>query len=262
MVGDPSGRNTERKSLEAEKVKSNLDNIRKQIHRVFNNHEELLWESRGNSGSLRPLRIVNNADWYSNMSLLQFMENYSKYFRLGSMLSRSSVQSRLQSEQGMSFCEFAYQVFQAYDWLHLYNLYNCRFQIGGSDQMGNMMTGYELINRIENKAVYALTLPLVTNEEGDKFGKSAGNAIWLDDNKTSAFSLYQFFMRVADADVENLLKLFTLLPLEEIETVVKHHKERPERREAQRLLAQEVTLLIHGGENNFYAFQQLSGEVF
>lgn len=169
-----------------------------------------------------------------------------RHFRLGTMLSLSSVQSRLQGD-GMSFTEFTYQVFQAYDWLHLVKEYDCRFQLGGSDQMGNLMAGHELISRTIKKSVYGLTLPIITNEEGNKFGKSAGNAVWLDEEKTSPFSFYQFFIRIADSEVENLLKLLTLLPLKEINEIMIAHRQMPELREAQRKLAKEITLLVHGG---------------
>lgn len=166
---------------------------------------------------------------------------------MGDMLSLSSVEQRLQGGDGMSFTEFTYQVFQAYDWLHLLKEHDCRFQIGGSDQMGNVVTGHRLIGRTANKSVYGLTLPIITNEEGNKFGKSAGNAVWLDEEKTSHFSFYQFFMRLADSEVENLLKLLTLLPLSEINEIMTEHKQTPELRQAQRKLAQEITLLVHGG---------------
>lgn len=146
----------------------------------------------------------------------------------------------------MSFTEFTYQIFQAYDWLHLLKAYNCKFQLGGSDQMGNIMTGHELISRTAKKEVFGLTLPLITNEEGDKFGKSAGNAIWLDKNKTSEFAFYQFFVRMSDADAENLLKLLTFLPLNEVNDLIEKHRRVPELREAQKTLAEHLTLLIHG----------------
>lgn len=175
------------------------------------------------------------------------MANIGRYFRLGDMLSLTSVKDRLQGD-GMSFTEFSYQVFQAYDWLYLLKEHDCRFQLGGSDQMGNLVTGHRLIGRSVKKSVYGLTLPLITNEEGNKFGKSAGNAVWLDQEKTSPFSFYQFFMRIFDSEVEKLLKLLTLLPLKEIEEIMAEQKKTPELRLAQRKLAQEITLLVHGGE--------------
>jgi len=198
-----------------------------------------------------PIRIVNNADWYADLQLIDFVANMGRHFRMGSMLSRSSVQSRLESEDGMSFTEFTYQIFQAYDWLHLLRRHNCCFQMGGSDQTGNLMTGHELISRVERKReVFGLTLPLVTTEEGDKFGKSAGNAVWLDGNKTSPFALYQFFLRMPDSEVEKLLKLFTFIPLPQVEQLMLEHRKEPEKRKAQTLLAEDVTLLVHGGRNS------------
>lgn len=165
---------------------------------------------------------------------------------MGTMLSLTSVQSRIKSEQGMSFTEFTYQMFQAYDWLHLLKHYNCQFQMGGSDQMGNIMSGHELVSRTAKKEVFGLTLPLITNEEGDKFGKSAGNAVWLDKNKTSEFNFYQFFVRQSDVETENLLKLLTFIPLNEVNDLIEKHKKAPELREAQKKLAEHLTLLIHG----------------
>lgn len=246
LIGDPSGRATERTEMGVKAIERNLQCIESQIRRVFQNHEDVFWEKRNHQGTLKPVKIVNNADWYANINLVDFIGKMGRHFRMGSMLSRSSVQSRLSSEAGMSFTEFTYQIFQAYDWLHLYQNFNCRFQLGGSDQTGNLMTGHELISRVENKSVFGLTLPIVTNEEGDKFGKSAGNAVWLDPNQTSAFAFYQFFVRVADSEVEKLLNLFTFLPSVEIEDIMKKHKKIPELREAQRKLAEEVTLLVHG----------------
>lgn len=146
----------------------------------------------------------------------------------------------------MSFTEFTYQIFQAYDWLHLLKNFNCRFQIGGSDQMGNIMSGHELISRVVKKDVFGLTLPLITNEEGDKFGKSGGNAIWLDKNKTSEFAFYQFFVRLTDVEVENLLKLLTFIPYNQVNDLIEKHRRNPELREAQKVLAKDMTLLIHG----------------
>lgn len=193
-------------------------------------------------------RIVNNADWYNKMSFIDFIGNMGRNFRMGDMLARSSVKSRLDSSSGMSFTEFTYQILQAYDWLHLYQTHGCRFQLGGNDQLGNMYSGHELITRVKQKDVFALTLPIITNDQGSKFGKSAGNAVWIDAEKTSPFTLYQFFARMADSEVEKLLKLFTFLELSEIEEIVKEHQKKPELREGQTRLAEEVTLLLHGSE--------------
>ncbi|XP_037950735.1 tyrosine--tRNA ligase, mitochondrial-like [Teleopsis dalmanni] len=246
LVGDPSGRKTERNQLGHTVIEENLQGITNQLKRIFQNHQDLLWDDKKHRQKLPELRVVNNAEWYANLNFVDFIANMGRHFRLGSMLSRSSVQTRLESEAGMSFTEFTYQIFQAYDWLHLCNNYNCRFQMGGSDQMGNLMTGHELISRTARKEVFGMTLPIVSNEEGDKFGKSAGNAVWLDADKTSTFGLYQFFVRTPDSEVEKLLKLFTFLPLSDIEELMSNHRKEPEKRKAQTILAEDVTLLVHG----------------
>ncbi|XP_001361216.2 tyrosine--tRNA ligase, mitochondrial [Drosophila persimilis] len=262
LIGDPSGRKTERNQLGESIIESNLKAIEQQLTRVFENHEKCLWDNRKNSTPLQPLTIVNNAEWYANLHLIDFIANMGRHFRMGSMLSRSSVQSRLESEDGMSFTEFTYQIFQAYDWLHLLRKHNCCFQMGGSDQTGNLMTGHELISRVERKReVFGMTLPIVTNEEGDKFGKSAGNAVWLDENKTSPFALYQFFLRMPDSEAEKLLKLFTFIPLPEIEQLMQEHEKEPEKRKAQTLLAEDVTLLVHG-ENGLKQAERVTNALY
>ncbi|XP_058444902.1 tyrosine--tRNA ligase, mitochondrial [Malaya genurostris] len=246
LIGDPSGRKTERQAMPTGQLDQNLTCIGVQIERIFEHHQELLWEKRGQTGVLKPVLVVNNADWYKALNFVEFVSGIGRHFRMGSMLSRASVQSRLQSEAGMSFTEFTYQIFQAYDWSHLLAVHNCRFQLGGSDQMGNIMSGHELISRVNRKEVFGITVPLITNEEGDKFGKSAGNAIWLASEKTSPYALYQFFVRTPDAEVEKLLKLLTFLPLDEIRSLMASHQRMPELWQAQKRLAQELTLLVHG----------------
>ncbi|XP_063704809.1 tyrosine--tRNA ligase, mitochondrial [Culicoides brevitarsis] len=247
QVGDPSGRKTERNVLEQDRLHHNLACIRQQVSRIFENHNEIFWQGQEKE-ELKPVIIVNNADWYKKINSIEFVTRIGRYFRMGEMLSRSSVQSRLNSDSGMSFTEFTYQICQAYDWLHLYETYKCRFQLGGSDQMGNINSGHDLISKKEKKQAFGITLPLITNESGDKFGKSAGEAVWLDENKTSAYSLYQFFVRQPDSEVEKLLKLFTFLPMNEVEEMLKRHKRTPELREPQNKIADDVTLLIHGRE--------------
>ncbi|KAJ1880632.1 tyrosyl-tRNA synthetase, partial [Kickxella alabastrina] len=198
------------------------------------------------------------------MNILSFLGQIGRYARVGTMIARDSVKSRLQSEQGISFTEFSYQLLQAYDFWYLYHHYGCRIQLGGSDQWGNITAGTDLIHRMpfgqdkDDTGVitsrgrdsaddaYGLTIPLLTTASGEKFGKSAGNAIWLDESKTSAFDIYQFFVKTADTDVERFLKLFTLLPISEISRVMAEHHLSPEGFAAQRLLATEVTELIHG----------------
>lgn len=179
----------------------------------------------------------------------QFYVRILKYLnKINLFLGRNSVQERLKSPTGMSFAELTYQTFQAYDWLQLHKKYDCRFQIGGSDQMGNIMSGYDLITKSTKNQIYGLTLPLITAEGGKKFGKSVGNAVWLSGKKTSSYQLYQFMIRTTDADVEKFLKFFTFLPLPQIKQIVDSHKRHPEKREAQKKLAECVTLLVHGGK--------------
>lgn len=244
MIGDPSHRKSERVEIEETLLHSNLKSIKKNIEDIFNNHEQYFWSK--DQSKLKPLIVVNNLEWYTDINVIQFIRRIGKFFRLGTMLGRTSVQSRLNSETGMSFTEFTYQVFQAYDWLHLAHKYNCKFQIGGSDQMGNIMSGYDLVTKSTKKKVYGITLPLITSEGGKKFGKSVGNVVWLSPLESSSFQLYQFFIRTKDADVEKLLKLYTFLPLNRIAEIVEEHFKHPESRTAQKILAEEVTLLVHG----------------
>ncbi|XP_047503067.1 tyrosine--tRNA ligase, mitochondrial-like [Penaeus chinensis] len=247
QVGDPSGRSKERPLLQPKVIEGNSKGIAENLQRIFKNHQQVFWE-RGNEENLAPLRIVNNYDWYKKLNVVDFLRVAGRSFRMGTMLSRSSVQSRLNSEDGMSLTEFTYQALQAYDWLHLYDKYNCTIQIGGNDQMGNIASGHELISRLRDKQVTGLTVPIITTEAGNKFGKSAGNAIWLDRNKTSAFDFYQFFFRVKDSEVEKFLMLFTFLHVKDINKIMAKHWEKPEAHHAQKKLAEKVTLLVHGYE--------------
>jgi tyrosyl-tRNA synthetase len=261
-IGDPSGRNSERKLLENDVIEHNLSLISAQISKIFENHEELFWKRLQNKQEpLDKLIVVNNEDWYKDISFVDFVSKYGRHFRLGQMLSRTSVQSRLKNEEGMSFTEFTYQIFQAYDWLQLYNKFKCRYQLGGMDQMGNIMTGCELITRVAKRQCYGLTLPLITNEEGNKFGKSAGNAVWLDRNKTSEFSFYQFFLRQPDTEAEKLLKYFSFESNEKLYSLIQEHKRVPEAREAQKKLAEDLTLLIHG-EDGLKKAQKISKALY
>ncbi|XP_034242641.1 tyrosine--tRNA ligase, mitochondrial [Thrips palmi] len=243
-IGDPSERSTERPSLSSELVFKNADSIKENIENVFENFRKHF----SDGCELHPPKIVNNYDWYCKMNSVEFVGYVGRHFRMGTMLGRDSVSQRLKSERGMSFTEFTYQIFQAYDWLHLYRAHNCRFQIGGSDQMGNIVSGHDLISRVEDVPVYGITLPLIKSEAGDKFGKSAGNAVWLSSVKTSPYDLYQFFVRTPDADVEQLLKLFTFNTLREIKEIMDKHKQEPSKWIAQKVLAQDVTTLVHGEE--------------
>lgn len=259
LIGDPSHRKSERVEIEKCLIEENVKSIRKNIETIFNNHAEYIWKS--NQKNLKPLIIVNNLDWYTNVNIIDFVRNIGKYFRMGTMLGRSSVQSRLNSDTGMSFTEFSYQIFQAYDWFQLMKKYKCRFQIGGSDQMGNIMSGYDLVTKTGKNNVYGMTLPLITAEGGKKFGKSLLNAVWLCPTKSSSFQLYQYFVRTKDSDVEKFLKLFTFIPLHKIKEIVDAHMKNPEERIAQKLLAEQVTLLVHG-ENGLLAAKRASAALY
>ncbi|RVE44461.1 hypothetical protein evm_010865 [Chilo suppressalis] len=245
-IGDPSGKTSDRVALAIDTIHKNVHGIKKNLDTVFENHKNYIWNKE--EYKLQPIKIVNNESWFRDINSIQFVSKIGCNFRMGTMLLKQSVHTRINSEAGMSFTEFAYQIFQSYDWLHLLKNYNCKFQIGGSDQMGNISAGHELISRTAKENVYGLTLPLVTTEEGDKFGKSAGNAIWLDPQKTSPYSFYQFFIRTKDSDIERLLKLFSFYSLGEIKDIMFKHKEHPEQRYPQMCLADQLTTLVHGKE--------------
>lgn len=248
LIGDPSHRAKERDELDEKVLNRNILGIKKNIETIFSNHAKYFWKE---NKPLQPVQILNNIDWYQNLKAVDFIKNIGKHFRLGTMLLKASVQARLNSETGMSYAEFTYQIFQAYDWLQLLNNYNCHFQLGGGDQLGNIMAGHELITRQAKKEVYGFLLPLITSEGGKKFGKSLGNAVWLSPERSSSFELYQFFIRTKDSDVENYLKFFTFLPIEKIESIIENHKKEPEKHEAQKILAENTTLLVHGGKFSY-----------
>uniref|UniRef100_A0A3Q0SQJ9 Tyrosine--tRNA ligase n=1 Tax=Amphilophus citrinellus TaxID=61819 RepID=A0A3Q0SQJ9_AMPCI len=231
QIGDPSGKSSERERLSADVAEANTHSIRESVHRIFTNHE---------------LHFHDSSSWYKNRDVVGFLSEAGRHFRMGTMLSRHSVQSRLKSAEGMSLTEFTYQVFQAYDFYHLNQVYGCKIQLGGTDQLGNLMSGHEYIH-VSGEEVYGLTIPLVTSTVGDKLGKTAGNAVWLNRDKTSPFELYQFFLRQPDASVE-YLKLFTFLPLAEVEKLMEQQREDPSKRLAHKRLAAEVTKLVHGKE--------------
>ncbi|XP_050424168.1 tyrosine--tRNA ligase, mitochondrial [Adelges cooleyi] len=242
QIGDPSGKSKERDKQSSQALLKNIEGITKNLESVFNNHSKYFWHKKQ---SLPEPIIVNNMSWYKEIGVIDFMNNIGRKFRMGTMLSRESVKTRLASN-GMSFTEFTYQAFQAYDWLYLFKKYNCHFQIGGNDQMGNIMSGQELISRVENGKVYGITVPLITTDSGDKYGKSAQNAVWLNADKTSPFEFYQFLIRTSDADIEKLLKLFTFLTLSEIAELMKKHQTEPQKRIPHEKLARIVTTLVHG----------------
>jgi tyrosyl-tRNA synthetase len=193
-----------------------------------------------------PARLVNNLDWTQPMSAIDFLREIGKHFRVGTMLKKDAVSARLNSEAGISYTEFSYQVLQALDFLELYRQYGCVLQTGGSDQWGNLTSGTDLIHKVEGVSAHAIGTPLITNSDGTKFGKSEGNAVWLDPNLTSPYAMYQFWLNTLDADVIDRLKVFTFLSRADIEALAAQVEAEPFKREAQRTLAWQVTALVHG----------------
>lgn len=230
-IGDPSGRNSERVLQSLEQVNQNADKLAAQMKRMF--------------GKDANVTMVNNYDWMSQLSLLEFLRDYGKNFNINTMLAKDVIASRL--ENGISFTEFSYQILQSIDFLHLYRHEGVQLQIGGSDQWGNITAGLELIRKLEgpDAQVFGMTIPLMLKADGTKFGKSAGGAIWLDPEKTSPFEFYQFWLNQDDRDVVKYLKYFTFLSVEEINDLAAAIANEPEKRLAQRRLAEEVTRFVH-----------------
>ena len=233
MIGDPSGKSEERKLQTEEQVETNVQGISKQMHKIF--------EFDTNKGA----KLVNNKDWLGQISLIEFLRDYGKHVGVNYMLGKDSIQTRL--EHGISFTEFTYTILQAIDFGHLNQSYNCKIQVGGSDQWGNITSGIELMRRMygENEA-FGLTIPLVVKSDGKKFGKTEGGAVWLDADKTSPYEFYQFWINSTDEDVIKFLKYFTFLSKAEINDLEKSLQEAPHLREAQKALAENVTRFIHG----------------
>ncbi|MCX7591870.1 MAG: tyrosine--tRNA ligase [Kiritimatiellae bacterium] len=250
MIGDPSGKTSERPLLDEAEIRRNVAGIRENLSRFVDFRHPTA-----------PAKILNNYDWLGEFRFIDFLRDVGRHFRLNAMLAKESVRTRLQSEAGMSFTEFSYQLLQAYDFLHLYDTEGCILQIGGSDQWGNITAGIELIRKLRGGQAYGLTIPLLCDSTGQKFGKSEGNAIYLSSERTSCYDFYQFFIRTADADVVKLLRVFTLLPVEEIEQLAERVKVAPEQREAQRRLAEEVTRMVHG-EDGLRVAQRASAVLF
>ena len=233
MIGDPSGKSEERKLQTEAQVETNVQGISKQMHKIF--------EFDTNKGA----KLVNNKDWLGQISLIEFLRDYGKHVGVNYMLGKDSIQTRL--EHGISFTEFTYTILQAIDFGHLNQTYNCKIQVGGSDQWGNITSGIELMRRMygENEA-FGLTIPLVVKSDGKKFGKTEGGSVWLDADKTSPYEFYQFWINSTDEDVIKFLKYFTFLSKAEINDLEKSLQEAPHLREAQKALAENVTRFIHG----------------
>ena len=239
LIGDPSGKANERSLLSAEQVQHNLAGIRNQLARFLDFGD-------GDTATGSSAVIVDNAEWFRNMSVLDFLRDIGKHFPVAQMLARESVKKRMAAEEGISFTEFSYQLLQAYDFLVLNERYGCSLQMGGSDQWGNITAGIDLIRRVTGRRAAGLVFPLITNSNGAKFGKTEAGTVWLDANLTSPFRFYQFLLNTDDRDVVRYLKFFTWLTRVEIEELAQVTAATPERREAQQVLAREVTRMVHG----------------
>ena len=243
MIGDPSGKSQERNLLDSETLYHNQECIKKQVAKFLD----------FNSDAPNGAEMVNNYDWMKDFTFLDFARTVGKHITVNYMMAKASVQQRLNgtARDGLSFTEFTYQLLQGYDFLHLYQEKNCKMQLGGNDQWGNMTTGTELIRRTlgNDQEAYALTCPLITKADGKKFGKTESGNIWLDRNRTSPYKFYQFWLNVSDDDAEKYIKIFTSLDKETIDALVEEHKQDPGRRILQKRLAEEVTVMVHSKED-------------
>ena len=254
MVGDPSGKSAERNLLDEASLQKNIEGVKAQLGRFldFNATEN-------------PAELVNNFDWMKDISLIDFVRDTGKHITVNYMMAKDSVKKRLSSESkvGMSFTEFTYQLFQGYDFYHLYKEMDCKLQMGGSDQWGNITTGTELIRRKAQGKAYAITVPLVTKADGTKVGKTEGGNVWLDAKRTSPYKFYQYWLNASDEDAEKYIKIFTFLDKEAIEALIIEHRETPHLRLLQKKIGEEVTIMTHGQEafdNAIKASQILFGK--
>lgn len=238
MIGDPSGKNHERQLLDEAAIQRNLKGIQKNLETILDfNHP-----------TCKPI-ILNNYDWFKKFSYLEFLRDVGKHFRVGPMLGKESVKARLESEEGMSYTEFSYQLLQAYDFLYLYDHHDVSIQVGGSDQWGNITAGKDLIRKLRGKSAHGITFPLLTTSEGKKFGKSEKGAIWLSSEMLSPYEFYQYLYRVSDADVIKLMRMLTFMEMDEIRAIEKQMQDPDyEANSAQRRLAEEITRSVHGEE--------------
>lgn len=249
MIGDPSGKSSERQLLDFDTIQHNLKGIRKNLERVLD------FDLPGN----KPV-ILNNYDWFKSFSFIEFLRDVGKYFRVGQMLAKESVRARMNSEEGMSFTEFSYQLLQGYDFLYLYENLGVSMQIGGSDQWGNITAGTDLIRKMLGKSAHGITFPLLTRSDGQKFGKSEKGAIWLSSDRLSPYEFYQYLIRVSDADVIALMRLLTFMDMSEVrhyEQLMKGPHYTPNA--AQKRLAEEVTRIVHGEEGVQTALRVTAG---
>jgi tyrosyl-tRNA synthetase len=240
MIGDPSGKSEERNLLDEASLRKNQEAIKKQLSKFLD------FQSEMDNKAI----MVNNYDWMKNYTFLEFIREIGKHITVNYMMSKDSVKKRIGSEskEGMSFTEFSYQLVQGTDFLHLYDNFNCRLQMGGSDQWGNIVTGTELIRRKSGGEAFALTCPLITKADGTKFGKTESGNVWLDPDKTTPYQFYQFWLNVSDEDAAKYIKIFTILDQKEIENITSEHNKAPHERLLQRRLAEEVTVMVHSRE--------------
>ena len=238
MIGDPSGKSKERNLLDEASLQHNVDCLKAQLEKFLD----------FDASTQNAAQLVNNYDWMKEFTFLDFIRDIGKHITVNYMMAKDSVKKRISGTdaEGMSFTEFTYQLVQAYDSLHLYRNMNCRLQLGGSDQWGNITTGTELIRRIDSGSAFALTCPLITKADGSKFGKTESGNIWLDPKLSSPYKFYQFWLNSSDEDAEKYIKIFTLLDKNTIEGLISTHKEAPHLRSLQRRLAEEVTTMVHG----------------
>jgi tyrosyl-tRNA synthetase len=235
MIGDPSGKSSERQLMTRDDIEANAESIKLQLAHFLD------FESKTN-----PARLMNNADWLLSLNLVDFLRDIGKHFTINTMLTKESVKTRLEKESGLSFTEFSYMLLQSYDFLHLNIHEGCVMQTGGSDQWGNITAGAELVRRVRGQPAYAMVYPLITKADGTKFGKTEAGAVWLSEKRTSPFRFYQFWLNTDDRDVIPYLKVFTWLSQEQIAELEQHVAASPEKRLAQRALADEMTLMLHG----------------
>ena len=237
MIGDPSGKSQERNLLDEDSLRHNQECIKKQVSKFLN------FDDKSNNGAI----MVNNYDWMKDYSFLSFIRDIGKHITVNYMMTKDSVKKRINGEgrEGMSFTEFAYQLVQGNDFLHLFKTYGCKLQMGGSDQWGNITTGTELIRRTLGQEAFALTCPLITKADGGKFGKTESGNVWLDPQRTSPYKFYQFWLNTSDADAEKYIKIFTLFPKEHIEGLIAKHNEAPHLRLLQKELAKDITIRVH-----------------
>ena len=253
MIGDPSGKSDERNLLDEKTLRHNQECLKNQLSHFLD------FESTKENAAV----MVNNYDWMSQFSFLDFIRDIGKHLTVNYMMSKDSVKSRLSSESkaGMSFTEFTYQLVQGTDFLELYRNHNCRLQMGGSDQWGNITTGTELIRRIEGGTAYAMTCPLIKKADGKKFGKTESGNVWLDPKRTSPYKFYQFWLNTSDDDAARYIKIFTLLTEDEINSLITEHAEAPHQRLLQKRLAKEVTIMVHS-EDDYNAAIEASQILF